>query len=76
MLKNSNMWTCITAVLTAWVYIDVFYFYGMFFVTIPITVLSAIISIIISTKHKQTSLVFLNILFAFIAAMSIIIIPW
>ena len=76
MLKNSNMWTCITAVLTAWVYIDVFYFYGMFFVTIPITVLSAIISIIISTKHKQTILVFLNILFAFIAAISIIIIPW
>ena len=58
MLKNSNMWTCITAVLTAWVYIDVFYFYGMFFDTIPITVLSAIISIIISTKHKQTILVF------------------
>ena len=76
MLKNPNMWTCITAVLTAWVYIDIFYFYGMFFVTIPITVLSAIISIIISTKHKQTILVFLNILFAFIAAMSIIIIPW
>ena len=76
MLKNANMWTGITAALTAWVYIDVFYFYGMFFVTIPITVLSAIISIIISTKHKKTILVFLNILFAFIAAISIIIIPW
>ena len=76
MLKNSNMWTCITAVLTAWVYIDVFWFYGMFFVTIPVTILSAIISIIISTKHKQTILVFLNILFAIIAIISIIVIPW
>lgn len=70
------MWTCITAVLTAWVYIDVFWFYGMFFVTIPVTILSAIISIIISTKHKQTILVFLNILFAIIAIISIIVIPW
>lgn len=76
MLKNSMMWTCITAVLAACVYIDIFWFYGMFFVTIPITVLSAIISIIISTKHKQAILVFLNILFAVIAAISIIIIPW
>lgn len=76
MLKNPNMWTCITAFLAAWVYIDIFWFYGMFFVTIPITVLSAIISIIMSTKHKQTILVFLNILFAIIAIISFIIIPW
>ena len=76
MLKNTYMWTCITAVLAAWVYIDIFLFLGMFFVTITITVLSAIISIIVSTKNKQPIFVFLNIIFAFIAAISIIIIPW
>ena len=76
MLKNANMWTGITAALTAWVYIDIFLFYGMFFVTIPLTVVSAIIAIISSTKNKQTVLVFLNILFAIIAIISFIIIPW
>ena len=76
MFKNTYMWTCITAFLAAWVYIDVFLFYGMFFVTIPITVISAIISIIVSTKNKQPIFVFLNIIFAAIAAISIIVIPW
>lgn len=76
MLKNANMWTGITAALTAWVYIDIFLFYGLFFVTIPLTVVSAIIAIIFSTKQKQTILVFLNILFAIIAIISFIINPW
>ena len=76
MLKNTYMWTCITAVLAAWVYIDIFLFLGMFFVTIPVTVLSAIISIIISTKNKQPIFVFLNLIFAAIAVISIIVIPW
>ena len=76
MLKNTYMWTCITAVLAAWVYIDIFLFLGMFFVTIPITVLSAIISIIISTKNKQPIYVFLNIILALIAIISFIVTPW
>ena len=76
MLKNTNMWTCITAILAAWVYIDIYLFLGAFFITIPITVLSAIISIIISTKQKQPIHVLLNLLFAVIAVISFIIIPW
>ena len=76
MLKNTNIWTCITAVLAAWVYIDIYLFYGAFFITIPLAVLSAIITIIISTKQKQPILVLLNLSFAVIAAISIIIIPW
>ena len=76
MFKNTTIWTCITAFLAAWVYIDIFLYYGVFFITIPIAVLSAIISIIISTIHKQPILVLLNLLFAVIAAISIIIIPW
>ncbi len=76
MFKNTNIWTCITAVLAAWVYIDIYLFYGAFFITIPLAVLSAIISIIISTKQKQPILVLLNLLFAAIAVISIVIIPW
>jgi len=76
MLKNTNMWTCITAILAAWVYIDIYLFLGAFFITIPLTVLSAIISIIISTKQKQPIHVLLNLLFAVIAVISFIIIPW
>jgi len=76
MFKNTYVWTCITAVLAAWVYIDIFLFFGMFFVTIPLTVLSAIISIIISTKHQQPIFVFLNLIFAVIAVASFIVFPW
>ena len=76
MFKNANTWTYITAALAAWVYIDIFLFLGAFFITIPLTILSAIISIIISTKHKQPIPVLLNLLFAVIAVISIIIIPW
>ena len=76
MLKNTNMWTFITAFLAAWVYIDIFLFLGAFFITIPITVISAIISIILSIKQKQPIHVLLNLLFAVIAVISFIIIPW
>lgn len=76
MLKNMKVWTIITAVLAALVYIDVFFFLGAFFITIPLTVLSAIISIIVATKQKQPIFVLLNLLFAFIAIISIVIIPW
>ena len=76
MLKNTNIWTCITAALAVWVYIDIFLFYGVFFFTIPLAVLSAIITIFLATKQKQPILVLLNLLFAVIAAISIIIIPW
>ena len=76
MLKNTNMWTCITAILAAWVYIDIYLFLGAFFITIPLAVLSAIITIILATKQKQPILVLLNLLFAVIAAISIIVIPW
>ena len=76
MLKNTNMWTYITAFLAAWVYIDIYLFLGAFFITIPLAVLSAIITIILATKQKQPILVLLNLLFAVIAAISIFIIPW
>ena len=76
MSKNTIMWTFITAVLSAFVYIDVFYLWGIFFVTIPLAVLSAIISMIISFKEKQSVFIFLNLLLAIIAAISFIIIPW
>ena len=76
MLKNTNMWTYITAFLAAWVYIDIYLFLGAFFITIPLAVLSAIITIFLATKQKQPILVLLNLLFAVIAAVSIIIIPW
>ena len=76
MFKNTYIWTCITAILAAWVYIDIILFFGMFFVTIPLTVLSAIISIIISTKHQKPIFVFLNLIFAVIAIISFIVFPW
>lgn len=76
MSKNTIMWTLITAVLSAFVYIDIFYLWSIFFVTIPLAVISAIISMIVSYKEKQSVLIFLNLLFAIIAAISIIIIPW
>ena len=76
MFKNAYMWTCITAILAAWVYIDILLFFGMFFVTIPLTVLSAIISIIISTKHQKPIFVFLNLILAVISIISFIVFPW
>lgn len=76
MWKNSKTWTCLTAFLAAWVYIDVYLFLGAFFITIPLAVLSAITSIIISIKQKNSINVLLNVLFAFIAIISFYIIPW
>lgn len=75
MSKNPNVWTFITAVLAALVYIDIFYFYGVFFVTMPLTILSAVISMIVSFKQKQYIYILLNLLLVFIAFISIILFP-
>ena len=66
----------ITAALSAFVYIDVLYLFSIFFITIPAAVLSAVIAIIISYKEKQKLFIFLNALFAFIAIISFVLIPW
>lgn len=76
MLKTLKTWTIITAVLAILVYIDIFYFYGIFFITIPLTVLSAIITIAIAFISKKNIYILLNALIAVIAVLSFIIIPW
>lgn len=75
MSKHTNVWTFITAILAALVYIDIFYFYGVFFVTIPLTILSAVISMIVSFKQKQYFSILLNLLFVVIAVISFILFP-
>lgn len=76
MSKNTFMWTLITAVLSAFVYIDILYLWTIFFVTIPLAVLAAIISMIVAYKAKQSVYIYVNLLFAVIAVLSIIVIPW
>lgn len=74
MSKAVSVWTVITAILTALVYIDMFYLTGSY-ITIPLAVLSAIISVIISIKQKQVTFIFLNLLFAVIALIALILFP-
>lgn len=69
MAKTTYWWTFITAILTAIVYIDIFYFFSVSYITIPLAVISAIISMVVSFKQKQYVFIFLNLVFAFIAAV-------
>ncbi len=75
MFKNPAVWTLITAIITALVYIDL-YFLELFIFTIPLAVLIAIISTSISIMQKKYVYIFLNVPLAFIACMSYIIFPW
>jgi len=67
MSKNTMLWTIITAVLTAMVYIDGYYLWGIFFVTIPLAVVSAIISMVVTYKEQRPVYMLVNVLFNFIA---------
>ncbi|AVK97143.1 hypothetical protein FCT18_06005 [Lysinibacillus sphaericus] len=67
MSKNTMIWTIITAVLTAIVYIDGYYLWGIFFVTIPLAVVSAIISMVVTYKEQRPVYMLVNVLFNFIA---------
>ena len=68
--------TLVTAVLTAIVYIDIMYFFGVFFITIPLACLSALVALIIATVKKETLLALLNVALAFIAVLSFFVFPW
>ena len=75
MFKNPLLWTIITAIITALVYIDVF-FLNLYIFTIPLAVAVAIISIIISVVQKNYHYIVYNLLLAFIACMCFVIFPW
>lgn len=71
MLKNTIMWTVITALLTALVYVELAVS-GLMYVNI-FTAISAIISIIVSVKEKKYIYILINIVLMFIALISYIV---
>ena len=73
MLKNTNVWTIATAIMTVFVYIDSLFISGNFMFTIPLAVLGAIIAIIVSILEKKYIYIFLNIILAIIACISFIV---
>lgn len=70
MSNNTMKWTIITAVLTVFVYIDGFYLWDIFYVTIPLAVLSSIIAMIVTYKELRPVNMLLNVLFTFIAIVA------
>jgi len=75
MFKNPAIWTIITAIITALVYIDVFYL-DLYIFTIPLAVVIALISTIVAVKQKQYIYIFFNIPLAIIACACYVIFPW
>ena len=75
MFKNPVMWTIITAIFTAMVYIDLFYL-DLFLFTIPKALVIALIATVVSVRQKQYVYIFFNIPLAFIACASYAIFPW
>ena len=73
MFKNTSMWTIATAIMTVLVYIDGLFITGNFMFTIPLAVLGAIIAIIASILEKKYIYIFVNIILAIIAFISIIV---
>ena len=73
MLKNTSMWTLATLLTTVFVYIDILYISGNFIFTIPVAVLGAIISIIVSIIEKKYIYILVNIVIALIACVSFVI---
>lgn len=70
MSKSTIKWTIITAVLTAFVYIDGFYLWDIFYVTIPLAVLSSIMAMVVTYKELRPVYMLLNVLFTFIAIIA------
>lgn len=70
MSNNTMKWTIITAVLTVFVYMDGFYLWDIFYVTIPLAVLSSIIAMVVTYKELRPVYMLLNVLFTFIAIVA------
>ena len=75
MLKNPIAWTLITTIITAMVYIDAFYL-DLYIFTIPVALIFAVISIIVSIVQKQYVYIILNLLLAIAACMCYLLFPW
>jgi len=75
MSKPLKKWTLISALLTLLVYIDIYYLFNFYYLTIPVAVLSSAFAIMISFIQKQYLIALLNFLFAVMAIISFIIVP-
>ena len=75
MLKNPIVWTISTAIITTLVYIDTFYL-NLFLFTIPLALIFAVMSIIVSIVQKQYVYIILNLLLAIAACMCYVLFPW
>ena len=75
MFKNTLVWTIITAIFTGIVYIDILYFIGAFYITMPLAILAAIISIIVSLKEKKAIFILINVILAIVALAPFVIFP-
>ena len=75
MLKNPIVWTISTAIITTLVYIDIFIL-DWFLFTIPLALVFAVMSIIVSIVQKQYVYIILNLLLAIAACMSYLLFPW
>jgi len=67
MSKSTIKWSIITAILTAYVYIDGFYLWDIQFVTIPLAVISSVIAMVVTYKEQRPVYMLLNVTFTFIA---------
>ena len=73
MFKNTNLWTIATAIMTVLVYIYSLFITGNFMFTIPLAVLGAIIAMIVSIREKKYIYIFVNLILAFVALISVIV---
>ena len=73
MLKNTSAWTTATAIMTFLVYVDCLFLSGNFVFTIPVAVLGAIVAIIVSILEKKYIYIFVNLILAFVACISFLI---
>ena len=75
MMIASKKWTVITAILTMFAYIDAYFLFSIYFITVPVAVLAAVIAMFISIKEKQSLYLIVNIALAVVAMMLFIVIP-
>ena len=71
MFKNTILWTVITAIITALVYVELFITGNMF--VLLLTGVSAIITIIISILEKKYIYILLNIILVVIALAAYVV---
>ncbi|MEF9942329.1 MAG: hypothetical protein RSA90_08020 [Lachnospiraceae bacterium] len=75
-IQTATFWEILLLVSILYFFIDVYFLFGVFYITIPLTIIIAIVGSIVSFKEKRYILAVANVLLCIVPVVAFFTMTW